>query len=190
MNPQDRIHSPQDEDRLLQYLDGQLPVPEAHAVEAHLAACPECQALRRQWAQLDERLAHTLAQPRLSPDFAARLRQQIAAEAKPGMQRAAGREMAGAAAGSQPAWLEARRHGTSLAWLGLLDVVGYGVLAAVGGYCLFRLALAWIPSSAATGTHLAGGSAFLFGMATAAAALLFSLNLVAKNRPLRWLGAV
>ena len=98
MNPQDRFHSPQDEDRLLQYLDGQLPAAEARDMEAHLADCPECQALRRQWEQLDERLARTLAQPRLSPDFAARLRQRVAAEAKasaPGRGSAERREAGG-----------------------------------------------------------------------------------------------
>jgi anti-sigma factor RsiW len=84
MNPQDRLHLPQDEDRLLEYLNGQLLAPEARAIEAHLTVCPECQALRHQWQQLDERLARTLAQPRLSPDFAARLRQRVAVEAKAG----------------------------------------------------------------------------------------------------------
>ena len=75
-------------------------------------------------------------------------------------------------------------------WLGLLDGIGYGAAAAVGGYCLFRLAVAWIPGPAGTGTAFLSGPAFLFGLGTAGATLLFGLNLAAKNRLLRWLGAV
>ena len=66
MNLQDNSHLAQHEDRLLQYLDGQLPAAEARALEVHLAVCPECQALRRQWAQLEATLVRTLAPPRLS----------------------------------------------------------------------------------------------------------------------------
>ena len=190
MNPQDRIHSPQDEDRLLQYLDGQLPAPEARAIEAHLAVCPDCQGLRRQWEQLDQQLARTLARPRLSPDFAARLRQQVAVEVKAGAPGARVRESAGAATQSHQPWIEDRRRWTSLLWLGLLDGVGYGAAAAVGGYCLLRLAVAWSPGPAGTGTAFLSSPAFLFSLAIAGATLLFGLNLAAKNRPLRWLGAV
>jgi hypothetical protein len=189
MNPQDRIHSPQDEDRLLQYLDGQLPAPEASAIEAHLAACPECHALRRQWEQLDERLAHTLAKPRLSPDFAARVRQRVAAGAQAIAAGGRMRESGVAAAQSHQPWIEDRRRGTSVIWLGLLDGVGYGLAAAVGGYCLYRLILAWIPGPAGTGTAFLSSPAFLCGLAIAGATLLFGLNLAAKNKPLRWLGA-
>jgi anti-sigma factor RsiW len=190
MNPQDRIHSPQDEDRLLQYLDGQLPAPDARAIEAHLAACPDCQALRHQWEQLDQQLARTLAQPRLSPDFAARLQQRVAAEVKAGAPAARMRESAGGAAQSHQPWIENRRRGRNLLWLGLLDGIGYGAAAAVGGYLLFRLTVAWVPGPAGTGTAFLSGPSFLFGLAIAGATLLFGLNLAAKNRPLRWLGAV
>ena len=190
MNPQDRIHSPQDEDRLMQYLDGQLPAPEARAVEAHLATCPDCQALRRQWEQLDQQLARTLARPRLSPNFAARVRQRVAAEAEVGAAGLGVREGAGVAPESREPWIEERRRGRSLLWLGLLDGAGYGVAAAVGGYLLFRLAVAWVPSPAGAGASGLGGPGFLFGLAVAGATLLFGLNLAARNRPLRWLGAV
>ena len=188
MNPQDKIHSPQDEDRLLQYLDGQLPAPEARALEAHLAVCPECQALSRQWEQLDAKLARTLARPRLSPDFAARVRQQVAVEVKASAPGVGVRESGGAGIQSHQPWIEDRRRGTSVLWLGLLDGVGYGAAAAVGGYCLFRLVVAWAPGPAGASTAFPGGPAFLFALGTAVAALLVGLNLAAKNRPLRWLG--
>ncbi|MGO8929808.1 MAG: anti-sigma factor family protein [Limisphaerales bacterium] len=187
MNPQDRIHLPQDEDRLLEYLDDQLPATEARAIETHLAACPECQALRRQWEQLDEKLARTLAQPRLSPDFAARLREQVAPGARAAVRVRKGGERG---ASTHEPWIEARRRATRISWLGLLDGLGYGAAAAVGGYWLFHLAVAWVPGHAGTGTAFLRDPAFLLALATAGAALLVGLNLAAKNRIWRWLGAV
>ena len=168
MDPQDRSHSLQDEDRLLQYLDGQLPAPDAGAVEAHLAVCPECQALRRQWEQLDEKLTRTLAQPRLSPDFAAR----FGAGCGGGEGQRAGRPGRGRRGavgpnapnlGSRPGDAETR-----VLWFGLLDGLGYGAVAAVGGYWLYHLAVAWGPSPAGAGTAFLRGPAFLFALAVAA----------------------
>ncbi len=183
------MHSPQDEDRLLQYLDGQLPPPEARAVEAHLAACPDCQALHRQWEQLDQQLAQTMARPKLSPDFATCLRQHIAAEANASAQGIGVQEAAVAATQSPRPWVEDRRRAKNLLWLGLLDGVGYGAAAAVGGYLLYRTAVAWAAAPAGAGTSVLHNPAFLFGLAIAGTTLLFGLNLAAKNKPLRWLGA-
>jgi anti-sigma factor RsiW len=189
MNPQDRSHLPQDEDRLLEYLDGQLAAPEARAIEAHLAVCPECQALRRQWEQLDERLVRTLAQPRLSPDFTARLRQQVAVGAKAGAPGVEAPKSGGPGAQTYDAWIEARRRETRVFWLALLDGLGYGAVAVVGGYWLFHLAVAWVPGPAGGGTAFLRGPAFLFALVAAGAALLVGLNLAVKNRVWRWLGA-
>jgi anti-sigma factor RsiW len=190
MNPQDRIHLPQDEDRLLEYLDGQLPAPEARAIETHLAVCPECQALRRHWEQLDEKLARTLAQPRLSADFAARLRQQIALGARAGAPGVRVREGGGPGAQTHEPWIEARRRERSVFWLELLDGLGYGAAAMVGGYLLFHLAVAWVPGPAGTGTAFLRSPAFLFALVTAGAALLVGLNLAAKKSVWRWLEAL
>jgi anti-sigma factor RsiW len=190
MDPQVSFHSPQDEERLLQYLDGQLPAPEAGDVETHLAVCPECQALRRQWEQLEEKLARTLAQPRLSPAFAARLRAQIAVEGKASAPGVRMREGGAPGAQAQEPWVEAGRREKRVFWLGLLDGLGYGAAAAVGGYWLFHLAVAWVPSPGGTGTAFLRGPAFLFALVAAGAALLVGLNLAAKNRVWRWLGAL
>jgi anti-sigma factor RsiW len=190
MNPPDRIHSPQDEDRLLQYLDGQLPVAEAPAIEMHLALCPECQALRRQWEQLDQQLGRALPRPRLSPEFAARLQRQIAMEVKASAPGARLRESGEAVVQSHQAWIEDQRRITRVLWLGLLDGVGYGALAAIGGYCVLRLILAWAAGPAGTGTALPGSTGFLFALVVAGATLLFGVNLAARNRVLRWLGVV
>jgi len=187
MNTQDRNHSLQGEERLLEYMDGQLPAPEARAIEAHLAACPECQALRRQWEQLDERLGRTLAQPRLSPDFAARLREQIATGGTAG---AGAWEGGDARAQTHEPWTKDRRRERRIFWLGLLDGLGYGAAAAVGGYWLFRLAVALVPGTASAGAAFLRSPAFLLALVTAGAALLVGLSLAAKNKIWRWLGAV
>ena len=190
MNPQDRIHLPQDEDRLLEYLDGQLPPSEAHAIEAHLAACPECQALRREWEQLDEKLAHTLAQPRLSPDFGGRLRQKVAVEAKVSASGVEAPKSVVPGAQTYDPGVGARRREKHVFWLALLDGLGYGAAAMVGGYWLLHLAVAWAPSPAGAGTAFLRSPAFLFALVTGGATLLVGLNLAAKNRVWRWLGAV
>jgi anti-sigma factor RsiW len=180
MKPQDRIHLPQDEERLLEYLDGQRPASEARAIEVHVAACPECQALRRQWEQLDEKLARTLAQPRLSPDFAARLRERVAVETKSG---------APAPQTNEPR-VEARRREKRVFWLGLLDGLGYSAAAMAGGYWLLHLAVKWVPSQAVAGTTFLRSPTFLFALVIAGATLLVGLNLAAKNRVWRWLGGL
>jgi len=190
MNPQDRIHLPQDEDRLLEYLDGQLPAPEARAIETHLAACPECQALRRQWEQLDERLAHTLAQPRLSPDFAARIRRKVAVGAKVSARGVEAPRSEGLGAQMYDPTIEARRREKRVFWLALLDGLGYGAAAMVGGYWLFHLAMGWVSGSAGAGVASLRSPAFVFALVTAGAALLVGLNLAAKNRVWRWLMSV
>ena len=67
-------------------------------------------------------------------------------------------------------------------WLDLLDVLGYGAAAAVGGYVLFHLAAAWAPGPASTGTAFLRSPAFLFALVAAGAALVVGLNLAAKNK--------
>jgi len=190
MDPQVSFHTPQDEERLLQFLDGQLPAPEAGAVETHLAVCSECQALRRQWEQLEEKLIRTLAQPRLSPAFAARLRAQIAVAGKASAPGVRVGEGGGPGAQTQEPWVEAQRRETRVFWLGLLDGLGYGAVAAVGGYWLFHLSVAWGPSPVGAGTGFLRGPTFLFALVAACAALLVGLKLAARNRVWRWLGAL
>jgi len=189
MNPQDRLHLPQDEERLLEYLDGQLAVPEARAVEAHLAVCVECQALRRQWEELEERVAGALAQPRLSADFAERLRQQIEAKEGAGAPGVRVRERPGAGSWCERPWIGERRRMSSELWLELLDVLGYGAVAAVAGFGLMHLAKAWDPGTAAGGVAFLRSPAFLLGVVVGGAALLFGLSLAARNTVLRWVRA-
>jgi hypothetical protein len=180
------LHLPQDEERLLQYLDGQLSALDARAAEAHLAVCPECQGLRRQWAQLDEKLAGVLAQPTLSPGFAGRLREQVAAGLKAGALGVRVGESGGWGAELHDQWPGTLRGEPSLLWLGLLDVLGYGAAAAVGGCWLFHLAIAWVSGPPGGGAAFLRGPAFLIALVAAGAALLVGVNLAVKNRVLRW----
>jgi anti-sigma factor RsiW len=187
MDPQDKSHPPQDEERLLQYLDGQLPEPEARATEAHLAVCPECQTLRRQWAQLDEKLARTLAQPRLSPDFASRLRQRVAVERQASVAGVRTPESVSQQQQWRQPWPDHRGHWRSGLWLRLLDGLGYGVAAAVGGYWLYHLTVAWLPASVGASAAFLRSPAFLSSLVAAGAALLVGLNLASRHRLLGWL---
>ena len=174
----------------MEYLDGQLAAPEVRAIEAHLAVCPECQALRHQWEQLEERLVSTLAQPRLSPDFAARVRQQVAARVKARAPDLEGQKRGGLVAQTYEPYVGARRRAKRVFWLALLDGLGYGAVAMIGGYWFVHLAEARVPGHAGTGTAFVHGPAFLLVLVTAGAALLVGLNLATKNRIWRWLGAV
>jgi anti-sigma factor RsiW len=65
------------EDRILDYEDNQLSLPQRAEVEAHLAACPACRSFTRQLQQLDATLSAGVRVPALSPEFDRRLREQI-----------------------------------------------------------------------------------------------------------------
>ena len=91
------------------------------------------------------------------------------------------------AAPSHPVWNKGRPYRSDPLWFRLLDGLGWGVFAAIGGYYLFRLTLTWLPASAITGTTFLRSPAFILALATAAAALLFGGNFAAKSRVQRWL---
>jgi anti-sigma factor RsiW len=67
---------------LIDLLEGALPPGEARAACDHLAACPRCRAWQADFAALDARLAHALPRPELPGNFAARVRERIAAETR------------------------------------------------------------------------------------------------------------
>lgn len=69
------------ENRLLDYLDGQLPPADHAAIAVHLAACTECARLAAELCQLDHRLSARFAVPVLSADFDRRLQARLAATA-------------------------------------------------------------------------------------------------------------
>ena len=76
-------HLQENENRILDFLENQLPAGERRVVEDHLAGCPECQTFCQRLKQLDAALAQGLARPELSPEFTAHMWQRIEAETKP-----------------------------------------------------------------------------------------------------------
>jgi anti-sigma factor RsiW len=64
---------------LLDLHDGTLPPGRVGVVRGHLGRCARCQSWLAEFAVLDARLAGGLPQPRLSPDFDARLQERLAA---------------------------------------------------------------------------------------------------------------
>ena len=130
------MNCPEFESRILDLLENQLSVGEQAEVEGHLAGCPACRALAADWRQLDAALARAVRRPKLSADFDARLREQIAAVALPAVterKRQAETEYA-ARLGELRRWSH---------WLPqLLDTLGWAVLAGLVGGALVR----WSPA--------------------------------------------
>jgi anti-sigma factor RsiW len=63
---------------LVDLLDGALEPGRADIVRRHMAQCPRCRAHAQALGELDAALADALPRPALSPDFDARLQEQIA----------------------------------------------------------------------------------------------------------------
>ena len=161
-----------DETALLGYGDGSLPAAESGAVEAHLAICPDCRALARQWRQLEANLERGLPRPALSADFAARLWRRIETESTFVSQSDRAQLKRKQEAEFETGWAECRRHllRAQLPWL--LDYLGYGVGAALGGYGLYRLLAWYVAASTHTGTLTLSASALSMGMAGSTTLLL------------------
>jgi len=65
------------ETEVLELLDSQTPETRRPALQAHLAACPHCAAVARQWAALDSVLSRHIHPPSLSARFDQRLRERL-----------------------------------------------------------------------------------------------------------------
>lgn len=173
--------------RLMEYLDGRLPAGERHGLEEHLAACPECRELCRQWRQLDASLAEGLARPALPPDFAARLWQQIESGSGAAAANSAS-ERQRLEAELEARWAEYRHRVLRAGMPVLLDGLGYGVLAAVSGGGLFHLTTSLLRSSAVTATL--NQLALPIGLATGGVVLLTALGLAGRKHLARWVAAL
>jgi anti-sigma factor RsiW len=164
---------PNFENRILDYLDKDLPAAERETVERHLVACPECRAFASQWNQLDAALAHFLTPPVLSPGFSARLWARIdvqaagVAKTEPALRKAE----CEAEFLAYTAWLQRR----CLNWAGLLDGIGLAILLTLGAYGLYGLSsgVAEAPATALAGSQgalallLIGGAGMLAGVVLA-----------------------
>jgi anti-sigma factor RsiW len=181
------LHLSENDPRLHDYVDGCLRAGERAALEEHLACCPECTALCRQYQQLDHQLSRAIKRPPLSAEFHARLRARIQSESVHERTRLTDQKRQRLRAELQAQWQSYRRRFFRAQLPGFLDGLGYAAAAAVGGSLLFRLITVF---SHASGTSTAGHNnyfALAIGAGAGAVILLGTLAFLAKNQVLRWL---
>ncbi len=121
------------EERLLEYLDGQLGPDDSRAVEEHLGRCAMCRQLRQDWQKIDSQLARN-PRPGLSPTFARDLRLRIE-----GLQSRDVQEQPRLAIEAELAskWNSLRQRYLRAQALWLIDAAGVGVVLAVAAYRLY-----------------------------------------------------
>ena len=110
---------------LVELHEGSLEAGRAGAVQHHMAHCARCRAYASALGELDAGLADALPRPALSPDFDARLREQIAE-----LTQVPDRTAALAAAEREHAWL-LQNLGRGLSWRTVLNAAALG--SVVGG---------------------------------------------------------
>jgi anti-sigma factor RsiW len=179
-------HCAQNEARLFEYLDGILTAEEFSAVKAHLATCPECQALSEEWQRLDFELGACLAPPSLSPNFRTRVWQAIGAEPD----SALARKRAQLRADWEADWADHRRRFLRAHFPALLDKLGYGVLASMAMYFVLRLCRPLWSLSTDVTTSLVQQWVAPLGLGLAALSLIAAYVVAAKKPLRRWLGAL
>jgi anti-sigma factor RsiW len=176
-------HTTNDEQRLLEYLEGELPASENSAIKEHLGVCGECQALAEQWRQLDSDLQTQFSSRKLPREFAQRVWSVIESAATQGCHPTLSQQMSSPEAEWAAAWARHRRRFLWIQLPGALDAVGLTFAAAVA--CSF---VAWLTMRL---MRLAPPPAYLltqqwvlpFGLGLTALVLLGALGVSAK-RPL------
>jgi anti-sigma factor RsiW len=179
-------HNAHAEARLLEYLDGVLPPLEASAVEAHLAVCPECQALAEQWRRVDFELCAHLKRPTLAAAFRVQVWRKIGTDPS----RAPARNPAQLQEEWSANWSDYRRRFLRAHFPALLDCLGYGVATAIAGYLLFRLSTPLVSLWAQVTTNPMQPWVLPLGFGMAALSLIGAFGLATKRTLKRWLGAL
>jgi anti-sigma factor RsiW len=110
---------------LVERSEGNLDPPRAVMVQRHLERCPRCRAYALALGELDVSLAGALPRPALSPEFDARLREQIAE-----LTRVPNRTAALSTVEREHEWM-LRQLGRGLGWHALLNAVA--LASVVGG---------------------------------------------------------
>ncbi len=151
-NPEFRPHTPADELRLLEYLDGGGSEAERAATAARLRACAECQTLRQQWERLDAQLESGVRRPQLSTDFARRLRERIERETPSPAAAPSPERRRQVAAELDARWADFRKRFLWDNLPSLLDGLGYGLMAAVVGWLLWQGANSLVNASGSLGS--------------------------------------
>ncbi len=171
-----------DEVRWLDFLEGQLQAGEARAFEDHLAVCPECQAFCRDWRQLEIELETSLPRPAFSPDFTARLWARIEPQAAEAASAAKARQRQQLETELQAAWAQWRRQFLRAEIPDLLDGLGYGVVAALGGYFLLRFLMTTVLQNLAQPSHSLTAFGVPAGIGAGALLLLGTLWYAGRNQ--------
>lgn len=172
---------------LFEYLDGQISPGERESLEQHLGNCLQCQALSRDWQQLDSRLASDLNRPSLSPQFAARLWDRIEKDSTFQFQQAGADRRQTLEAEFAKNWAGYRRRFLRAQVLTVLDWTGYIMAAGIGTWLLVHFLL----KAAGDANNFAAplNSSWALGV-SAGSALLFLLAIsgfLGRRQVSRWL---
>jgi hypothetical protein len=176
-------HHAHAEARLLEYLDGVLPPLEASAVKAHLADCPECQALAEQWQRVDFELCAHLKRPALAAAFGARVWRKIETD----LSRAPARSPAQLQEEWAANWSDYRKRFLRAHFPALLDCLGYGVTVAIAGCLWFRLSRPLVNLWTEVATNPMQPWVLPLGFGLAFLSLVGAALLAAKRPLRRWL---
>jgi anti-sigma factor RsiW len=118
---------PEYELRIAEWVEHRLPEGEKAALEAHLAACPECRDFAARWRALDATLARSIQPAALPADFTTRLWQRIESPlAGPAISSEALKRQVETEHAARMARLDRRFKSLG----SLLDALGLGVLCA------------------------------------------------------------
>ena len=178
-------HLQENENRILDYLENQMPDSERRAVEAHLAVCPECGAFGQQLKQLDAALAHDLARPELSSEFTAHLWQRIETETRPVPVPLRAQLKQQLEEEFQARSTQLRKNFLLLPEV--LEGIGYAAVAAVAAYFLVQLLAGVFSAQLTTTTWPGANPALFFAYATGAICLLVGAGFALKRQAVRWL---
>ena len=129
------------DNRILEFLENQLPPAERATVETHLAGCARCRMLARQLQQIDAALTQGIKLPMLPRSFTARLQQRIQTEATllSETHRADRKRQMQAEFEAELARL--RRQ--LISSVNPINTLGYAVLVALAGWLILRLMSIW-----------------------------------------------
>ncbi len=181
------VHLTENDLRLQEYLDGNLPAPERSAIDQHLTCCSECASLVRQYQRLDRELARIIRRPSLSPGFHSRILEQVQTEPISAHTPSSAQQRQQLEQELEAEWRAQQRSFFRAQLPSLLDGLGYSAAAAIGGSLLFRVIMLLVQASGTASAAQANYQALGLAAAAGALILLGALAFVAKTHLSRWL---
>jgi anti-sigma factor RsiW len=179
---------PEFEDRIIDWLDGELSAVERKTVENHVAACAACCNFAEELKSLDAVLASTIQRPALPGDFKSKMLRRVALEFSTQHSHAAIAQRKQAEESEfQALRAELPQRVLRANLTTVLDVLGYLAIVAIG-WLLLDYALARLPAiSAALPNSIAQNPAqFLawsFSAVCVGAGMAFGIRRIARNVP-------